>query len=81
MASELNTYRGVTGGMYKALKHVHRCVADQRLLAIPTSCRRVAAYNPNLDQVLRLANFHKLATVCLDHCSTLVALSMRGMLT
>ena len=42
-------FRGVTGGVYKALKHVHRCIADQRLLAIPSSCRRVAAYNPNLD--------------------------------
>ena len=41
-------FRGVTGGVYKARERIHRCIADQRLLAIPTSCRRVAAYNLNL---------------------------------
>ena len=40
---------GVTGGVYKARERIHRCVADQRLLAIPTSWRRVAASNPNLE--------------------------------
>ncbi len=39
--------RGLTGGVYKAQEHIHRGVADPRLLAIPTSCRRVAACNPN----------------------------------
>ena len=38
---------GVTGGVYKARERIHRRIADRRLLAIPTSCRRVAAYNPN----------------------------------
>ena len=42
-------FHGVTGGVYKARERIHRCVADQRLLAIPTSCRRVSAYNPNLE--------------------------------
>src|SRR5512143_531782 len=42
---------GVTGGVYKARERIHRGVADPRLLAIPASCRRVAACNPNLDQV------------------------------
>ena len=37
----------VTGGVYKARERIHRHMADWRLLAIPTSCRRVAAYNPN----------------------------------
>ena len=37
----------VTGGVYKARERIHRTVADARLLATPTSCRRVAAYNPN----------------------------------
>ncbi len=37
---------GVTGGVYKARERIHRGVADPRLLAIPTSCRRVAACNP-----------------------------------
>ena len=38
---------GVTGGVYKAQEHIHRGIADPRLLAIPTSRRRVAAYDPN----------------------------------
>ena len=44
-------FRGVTGGVYKARNLVHRCMADQRLLAIPASCRQVAACNPNLGKV------------------------------
>ena len=40
-------FRGLTGGVYKAQEHIHRGIADPRLLAIPTSCRRVAADNPN----------------------------------
>jgi len=44
-------FRGLTGGVYKAQEHIHRGVADPRLLAIPTSCRRVAADNPNWGQV------------------------------
>ena len=46
--SKLIDFPNVTGGVYKARERIHRCMADQRLLAIPTSCRRVAAYNPNL---------------------------------
>ena len=30
-------FRGLTGGVYKAQEHIHRSVADLRLLAIPTS--------------------------------------------
>ena len=41
------SFHGVTGGVYKARERIHRCIADQRLLAIPASCRRVSAYNPN----------------------------------
>ncbi len=40
-------FRGLTGGVYKAQEHIHRGVADPRLLAIPTSCGRIAAHNPN----------------------------------
>ena len=39
--------RGVTGGVYKTRERIHRNIADLRLLAIPTSCTRVAEYNPN----------------------------------
>ena len=37
----------LTGGVYKAQEHIHRGIADPRLLAIPTSWRRVAAPNLN----------------------------------
>ena len=47
--SGITSSHGVKGGVYKARERMHRCVADQRLLAIPTSWRRVAAYNPNLE--------------------------------
>src|ERR1700734_288138 len=40
----------VTGGVYKARERIHGVVADTPLLAIPASCRRVAAYNPNWAQ-------------------------------
>ena len=39
----------LTGGVYKAQEHIHRVIADTRLLAIPPSCRRVAS----LQSVLR----------------------------
>ena len=38
---------GLTGGVYKAQEQIHRGVADPRLLAIPASCGRIAAHNPN----------------------------------
>ena len=40
-------FHGVTGGVYKARERIHRSMADLRLLAIPPSCRRVAACNLN----------------------------------
>ena len=45
--SDAPRFRGLTGGVYKAQEHIHRRIADRRLLAIPASCRRVAACNPN----------------------------------
>jgi hypothetical protein len=45
--SDAPRFRGLTGGVYKAQEHIHRSMADLRLLAIPASCRRVAACNPN----------------------------------
>ena len=46
-ASGAPPFRGLTGGVYKAQEHIHRSVADLRLLAIPTSRRRVAAFDLN----------------------------------
>ena len=45
--SDAPPFRGLTGGVYKAQEHIHRSVADLRLLAIPTSRRRVAAFDLN----------------------------------
>ncbi len=55
--------------------------ADPRLLAIPTSCTRVAEYNPNWDNFLRLAPLHSIAALCSCHCSTCVAQPIRAMMT
>ena len=40
-------FHDVTGGVYKARERIHGGVADSPLLAIPTSCSRVADYNLN----------------------------------
>ncbi len=42
------SFHDLTGGVYKAQEHIHRVVADTRLLAIPTSCRRVASLQSEL---------------------------------
>ena len=47
LSSSRVDFQPVTGGVYKARERIHRRIADRRLLAIPASCRRVAAYNPN----------------------------------
>ncbi len=41
------SFHDLTGGVYKAQEHIHRGMADPRLLAIPTSWSRVADSNPN----------------------------------
>ena len=45
--SDAPRFRGLTGGVYKAQEHIHRSMADLRLLAIPASRRRVAAFDLN----------------------------------
>ena len=47
----VTNFRGVTGGVYKAREHIHRGIADPRLLATPPSWRRVSASNPNRDRL------------------------------
>ncbi|EDS76995.1 putative lipoprotein [Clostridium botulinum C str. Eklund] len=54
--------------------------ADSRLLATPTSCRRVSAYNPNWDWLSSFAPPRGFAARCTSHCSTCVALDIRGMM-
>jgi hypothetical protein len=46
-ASGVASSHDVTGGVYKARERIHRSIAVLRLLATPTSCRRVAACNLN----------------------------------
>src|SRR5690606_911642 len=46
-ASGVIGFHDVTGGVYKAREHIHRSMADLRLLATPPSWGRVAAPNPN----------------------------------
>ena len=53
--SETPRFGGLTGGVYKAQEHFHRGSADPRLLAIPASCGRVAARNPNWGPVFAIS--------------------------
>ena len=46
------SFRGLTGGVYKAQERIHRGVADPRLLAIPASWGRISASQSELGQVL-----------------------------
>ena len=56
------SFRGLTGGVYKAQEHIHRGVADPRLLAIPSSWRRVAASNLNWG---RFSEFCLVSRLCI----------------
>ena len=47
---------GVTGGVYKARERIHRSNSDLRLLAIPTSCSRVADCDPDYDQLCEIGS-------------------------
>ena len=49
--SGVSNSHDVTGGVYKARERIQRSIADLRLLATPASCRRVAAYNLNYEQL------------------------------
>jgi hypothetical protein len=71
----------VTGGVYNPRERIHRTVADARLLATPTSCRRVAACNLNCGQLYGLAPLRSFATYCTGHCSVCVAPDIKAMLT
>src|SRR5262249_61953559 len=53
-SSDAPRFGGLTGGVYKAQEHIHRRSADRRLLAIPASCGRVAARNPNWGAVFAI---------------------------
>src|SRR3989442_8024607 len=72
----------VTGGVYKARERIHRSLADLRLLAIPTSRRRVAACDLNWGRIFEIASTSRLRIpLSTVHCSMFVAQGVRAMLT
>ena len=79
--SGTSDFHDVTGGVYKARERIHAVVADTALLAIPASCRRVAACNPNWAQFLGLPPPRGFGSFCTEHCSTCAAQGVRAMLT
>ena len=54
--SDAPRFGGLTGGVYKAQEHIHRGNADPRLLAIPTSCTRIAESNLNWGTVFAICS-------------------------
>jgi hypothetical protein len=54
---------------------------DTRLLGIPCSRRRVAAFDPNYGRLSRLPPPFEVGTHCTCHCSSRVAREIRGILT
>ena len=79
-SGETNSH-DLTGGVYKTRKRIHGDIADSPLLAIPSSCSRVADYNLNWGRLLGFAPPHGFAAFCTDHCSTCVALGIKAMRT
>ena len=71
----------LTGGVYKTRERIHGDVADSPLLAIPSSCSRVADYNLNWGRLSGFAPPRGFAALCTDHCSTCVALDIKAMRT
>jgi hypothetical protein len=74
-------FHDVTGGVYKTRERIHGAVADAPLLAIPTSCRRVAASNLNWARFFRFPPPRGIGSHCAGHCSTCAALAVRAILT
>ena len=61
------------GFLVEALAPVRKLFDDQRLLGISASRGRVAALDPDLDRVWRLAPPFGVASHCPDHCRPRVA--------
>jgi len=75
------SFHDVTGGVYKTRERIQGVVADTPLLAIPTSCSRVADCNLNWDQFWGFAPSRDIAAHCTGHCSTCAALDIRAIRT
>ena len=74
-------FHDVTGGVYKARERIQGTVADVPLLAIPTSCSRVADCSPNWGRLWGSAGRRRLASHCTGHCSTFAAPGVRAIRT
>ena len=74
-------FHDVTGGVYKARERIQGTVADVPLLAIPTSCSRVAGCNLNWGRFWGFAQPRGFAAFCTGHCSTFAAPGVRAILT
>ena len=74
-------FHDVTGGVYKARERIQGTVADVPLLAIPTSCSRVADCSPNWGRLWGSARRRRLASHCTGHCSTFAAPGVRAIRT
>ena len=66
---------------FRYRERIHGAVADAPLLAIPASCRRVAAYSPNWAQFSGFPPPRGFGPLCTGHCSTCAALGIRAILT
>ena len=69
-------FHDVTGGVYKARERIQGVGADTPLLAIPTSCSRVAGCNPTWGRFWGSAPPRGIASFCTGHCSTFAALGV-----
>ena len=74
-------FHDVTGGVYKARERIQGTVADVPLLAIPTSCSRVADCSPNWGRLWGSARRRRPASHCTGHCSTFAAPGVRAIRT
>ena len=81
LTSGSGSFRGVTGGVYKARERIHRGVLIRdysrfRLHAVElqTAIRTTTGF-------LRFAPPRGFAALCTGHCSTCVALPIRAMMT
>ena len=79
--SGATNFHGVTGGVYKTRERIHRAIADTRLLAIQLHEVELQTSIRTETNFIGLAPPRGLASLCISHCSTCVALPIRAMMT
>ncbi len=80
LTSGITDSHGVTGGVYKTRERIHRSILicdywrfQLHVVELQTTIRTETLF-------LRFAPDHSFASLCLRHCSTCVALLIRGMM-